>query len=202
MAIPPVSIGLGDDQLRNYYERILAAVDIPVIVQDASGYVGQPMSIGLQAALYQKYGGRVMFKPEATPIGPRLTELHEATDGNAKVFEGSGGMALVDSHRRGVSGTMPGADLIKPLIQLWRALESGDEHRAHQLSLPLVSLVALQNSLDAFLAVEKHLLVAQGIFENNLIRGPVSYQLDEPTRAEVDRLFEGLMQVVRESSSV
>ena len=198
MAIPPVSVGIGDDQLREYYTRILSAVNIPVIVQDASGYVGQPMSIALQAALYGEYGHRVMFKPEATPIGPRLTELHEATDGDAKVFEGSGGMALVDSHRRGVTGTMPGADLIKALVQLWQALEGGDEQRAHRLSLPLVSLVALQNSLDAFLAVEKHLLVKQGVFENSLVRGPVSYQLDEPTRNEVDRLFAELMRLTDE----
>jgi len=194
MAIPPVSVGLGDDQLRRYYERILSGVGIPVIVQDASGYVGRPMSIELQATLYQEYGDRVMFKPEATPIGPRLTELHRATDGNAKVFEGTGGMALIDSYRRGVSGTMPGADLIKPLIQLWRALEAGDLQRAHQISLPLVSLVALQNSLDAFLAVEKHLLVRQGIFENTVVRAPVGYQLDEPTRDEVDRLFQLLIE--------
>ena len=201
MAIPPVSVGLGDAELRRYYERILESVKIPVVVQDASGYVGRPMAIELQAELYREYGERVLFKPEATPIGPRLTELHNATGGTATgrtatVFEGSGGMALVDSYQRGVSGTMPGADLIKPLVALWQALEAGNELRAQQLSLPLVSLVALQNSLDAFLAVEKHLLVQQGIFNNTVVRGPVGYRIDEPTRQEVDRLFQALMQVV------
>ena len=196
MAIPPVSVALDDGELRQYYERILASVSIPVVVQDASGYVGRPMSIEMQANLYQQYGERVLFKPEATPIGPRLTELHQATGCTAKVFEGSGGMALVDSYQRGVAGTMPGADLIKALVALWRSLEAGDEQRAQALSLPLVSLVALQNSLDAFLAVEKHLLVRQGIFKNTVVRGPVGYRIDEPTQREVDRLFGVLMGVV------
>ena len=131
-----------------------------------------------------------MFKPEAAPIGPRLSQLRDATGGKAKIFEGTGGIALLDSHRRGIVGTMPGADLIDGIVGLWRALEAGDEARAYRLSLPISSLVSLQQSLDAFLAIEKHLLVRQGIFRNTLVRGPVGYRLDEETRLEVDRLFD------------
>jgi len=193
MAIPPISMALDDDQLLRYYERILGAVDLPVIVQDASGYVGRPMPIALQARILHEFGERVMYKPEAVPIGPKLSALRDATNGEAKIFEGSGGIALVDSFRRGVVGTMPGADLVDALVALWNALEAGDERRAYELSLPISSLVAIQNSLDAFLAVEKYLLVKRGIFSNALVREPVGYELDEETRSEVDRLFDLLM---------
>ena len=54
----------------------------------------------------------------------------------------------------------------------------------------------MQNSLDAFLAIEKYLLAKQGIFRNTLIRGPVGYVLDEETRLEVDRLFKRMTQAV------
>jgi len=47
MAIPPTSVAASEDELKRYYERLLAAVEIPVIIQDASGYVGRPMSIEL-----------------------------------------------------------------------------------------------------------------------------------------------------------
>ena len=91
MAIAPVSIvALTSDVLR-YYERIIRAVDIPVIVQDASGYVGRPMPVELLVRLLTEFGDRVLFKPEAVPIGPRLSELRDATGGKARVFEGSGG---------------------------------------------------------------------------------------------------------------
>ena len=182
MAIPPVSVAVGEDELKGYYERIIKAIDIPVIIQDASGYVGKPMSIALQAGLFNEYPEQVLFKPEATPIGPRLTALREATGGRAPVFEGTGGIALVDSYRRGVVGTMPGADLIDALVALWRALQAGDEQRIYRLSAPLAALIAVQTSLDAFLAVEKYLLFKRGIFKNRLIRGPVGYSLDEETR--------------------
>ncbi len=196
MAIPPVSIALSDDELLRYYRGIFRAVAIPVIVQDASGYVGRPMSIALQAGLLEEFGPRVLFKPEASPIGQRLSSLRDATGGQAKVFEGSGGIALVDSFRRGIVGTMPGAEVVDAVVTLWNALQAGDDRRAYQISLPLSSLVALQTNLDGFLAVEKHLLVKRGVFRNQLVRGPVGYLLDEETRSEVDRLFELLMQSV------
>jgi dihydrodipicolinate synthase/N-acetylneuraminate lyase len=197
MAIPPVSIAVGEDELQKYYERIIRSIKLPVIVQDASGYVGRPMSIAMQAQLLKDFGAdRVLFKPEAAPIGPRLSALHDATKGQAKIFEGSGGIALVDSYRRGIVGTMPGADLIRGIVALWRALRAGNEKRIYDLSLPISSLVAMQNSLDAFLAIEKYLLVKQGIFTSVLVRGPVGYSLNEQTRQEIDRLFDLVISAV------
>ena len=196
MAIPPVSVAISEDELRGYYERILRATTLPVIVQDASGYVGRPMSTALQADLFNRHGSRVMFKPEASPIGPRLTALREATGGQAAIFEGSGGIALVESYQRGIAGTMPGADLIDVIVALWQALEVGDDATAYRIHAPLAAMIALQPSLDAFLAVEKHILCRRGVFKNTVVRGPVGYALDDYTRGEVDRLFDALMSAI------
>jgi dihydrodipicolinate synthase/N-acetylneuraminate lyase len=105
-------------------------------------------------------------------------------------------MALVDSFRRGVVGTIPGADLVRGIVALWQALVARDESRAYRLSLPISALVSLQTSLDAFLAVEKYLLVKQGIFSNARIRGPVGFVLDDETQNEVDRLFALVTQAI------
>lgn len=197
MAIPPVSVVIGEGELLAYYERIIRAVEIPVIVQDASGYVGRPMPIATQARLLDSFGpDRVLYKPEASPIGPKLSELRDATAGRARVFEGTGGIALVDSFRRGIAGTMPGADLIRGLVPLWRALEAGDTATADRIHGPLAALISMQTSLDAFLAVEKHLLVRQGIFKNTLVRGPTGFHLDNETKSEVDRLFDRMLDAV------
>jgi 4-hydroxy-tetrahydrodipicolinate synthase len=198
MAIPPVAVAAAEKELLAYYQRIINAIEIPVIVQDASGYVGRPMSIELHAKLLDDHGPqRVMFKPEATPIGPRLSALRDATARRAAVFEGTGGIALVDSFRRGIVGTMPGADLIDGIVALWKALTAGDERRIYRISQPVSALVAMCNSLDAFLAVEKYLLVKQGVFRNTLVRGPVGYVLDDETRREVDRLFDLLSEALQ-----
>lgn len=200
MAIPPVSVALSESELLSYYISILRSVEIPLIIQDASGYVGRPLSINIQAKLLQDFGAnRVMFKPEAVPIGQNLSALREATEGQARVFEGSGGISLVDSFRRGIVGTMPGAEIIDAQVALWDALNRKDTTQIYKISFPISSLVALQTGLDGFLAVEKYLLMKQGIFRNTIVRSPVGYILDNETKKEVDRLFEILSDVIKET---
>lgn len=200
MAIPPISIAAAEGELREYFHRLIRATDLPMIVQDASGYVGRPMTIAFQAQLLEEFGEeRVLFKPEATPIGPRLSALRDATQGKAQIFEGTGGIALVDSYRRGICGTMPGADLITAIVPLWRALQAGDLDTAARIHAPLSALVSLQSGLDGFLAVEKHLLRRQGIFRNEIVRGPRAFVLDDETRSEADRLFDQLQATLPRS---
>ena len=189
MVNPPLTTSLGDEDLYGYYGSLLDATEIPMIIQDASGYIGRPLSIELQVKLLDNYGSRVYFKPEAVPIGPRLTIFMEATEGRARVFEGSGGGALIDTFPRGLVGTMPGADLTWALVALWRALQEGDWNLVDLIAGPLANLISLEHSLDAYLAIEKYLLVKQGIFKSAKVREPVGYRMDDRTRANVDRLF-------------
>ncbi|MSR81770.1 MAG: dihydrodipicolinate synthase family protein [Candidatus Latescibacteria bacterium] len=198
MAIPPLSRALSEDQLRAYFEGILEAVEIPLIVQDASSYVGKAMSIDFQAGLFQRHGQRILFKPEATPLGPCISALRASTGGKAALFEGSGGVLLIDSHRRGVTGTIPGVELLDGTVALWRALEAGDEERAYALYFPICAIVVLQmqGGLDGFIVTERHLMVKRGLFKSQIHRGPLSFELDPETRAELDRLFARLQKAL------
>jgi dihydrodipicolinate synthase/N-acetylneuraminate lyase len=196
MVNPPLTTSLSENDLYGYYAGIFAATDIPVIVQDASGYVGRPVSLDLQVKLLKDFGSRIYFKPEAVPIGPRLSLFLEATDGKARVLEGSGGGALIDTHQRGVVGTMPGADNAWALVALWKALEEGDHDRADRISGPLVNIIALEFSLDAYLAIEKYFMKKQGIFTNEIVRQPFGFILDEKTKLRLDRLFDLLYKSV------
>ena len=200
MAIPPISRSLGEDELRAYFEALLGEVDIPVIIQDASSYVGNPMSIDFQASLFQQYGDRILFKPEATPLGPCISALRDRTGGNAAIFEGSGGVLLVDSYRRGIKGTIPGVELLDGTTALWQALNAGDEERAYRIYLPICALctLQLQGGLDGFIVVERYLMHKRKLFPNQVHRGPLSYFLDSETCAEIDRLFALLQDALQE----
>jgi len=192
MAIPPVATALGSQATVDYFSSIADAVSVPLIVQDASSYVGAAIDVSVYLELLDKYGSeRIFFKPEASPLGPNLSNIRDATNGNARVFEGSGGINLVDCYRRGIAGTMPGMDLLDAVVALWKALESGDEGRIYQLSLPICAIVALQlqAGLDGFLAIEKYLMKKRGIFPNTIQKQPVGWKLDSETSSEVDRLF-------------
>ena len=189
MAIPPTATrALLSEKIR-YYEAIIAATDLPVIVQDASGYVGEPLPVGTQADLHRRFGERVLFKPEAQPLGPNLSRLRDEGGEGLRVFEGSGGIALLDSHQRGICGTMPGTEIVWAIRAEWDALEAGDIRRATELQGLIAPLIFLQQGLDGFLSVEKALLHRQGVFPNRIVRGPVGFTLDPETEREAFRLF-------------
>ena len=192
MAVPPVMTGLPEEQIVAYFCALADGVSIPIIVQDASGYVGKAIPLDVYVQLLDRYGAdKIVFKPEASPIGPNLSALRDATNGRARIFEGSGGILLVDSFRRGIAGTMPGMELLDGIVALWRALERGDEEAIYRVYYPICAIVALQlqAGLDGFLAVEKDLLVKRGIFPSARRRMPYAWDLDAETAAEVDRLF-------------
>jgi len=197
MATPPSLHPASEAEVLRYFMAIASAVDVPLIVQDASGYVGTPLSVTLQATLQDELGERVMFKPESPPVGPRLSELLDATDGKARVFEGNGGLHLIDSFRRGVVGTMPAAEVVWAIAALWRALCAGDFDSAYRIAGPLALLVSMQTTLDSYVAVEKYLLAKQGVFPSRAMRGPVGRVLDPATCQEIDRLFDLLREATQ-----
>ena len=197
MATPPASFPATSSEIYSYYTEIIESVKIPLIVQDASNYMGQPLELELYGKLLEKYGNtRVQFKPEAKPVKERMAALQEIAGGSAKVYEGQSGLDLLDTHPLGLVGTMPGAEICWAIVAIWEALEAKDLLRASAIHAYVSKLVALQPTIDAYVAVEKYLLVKQGIFTSSRQRGPVSTVLSEQTKSEIDLIFNELVQIV------
>lgn len=197
MATPPSAFAPLSSEVAKYYIDIIESVAIPVIVQDASNYVGHPLEISLYVDLIDKYGeDRVQFKPEAKPVAQRLQQLKDASGARAKVFEGQGGNDLMDTYPIGVVGSMPGAEIPWALVALWAALEAGDMKRAAEIHAPIATMVSHQTTLDSYVAVEKYLLVKQGIFTSARQRGPVGFILDNSVTSVIDAAYSNLERIV------
>ena len=99
---------------------------------------------------------------------------------------------------------MPGMEMLDAIIALWNAFQKGDDDRAYRIYFPICAIVALQRQagLDGFLAVEKYLLVKRGIIASERRREPYSWELDQETAREIDRLFECLQTVVAQASAL
>src|SRR5580698_74998 len=199
MAIPPLSSRPPASAVRDYFAALADSVALPVVVQDASGYVGQSIPLGVSVDLLKRFGNdKILFKPEASPIGTNLSALRDETGGEARIFDGSGGICLVDCFRRGIVGTMPGMEFLRGIVALWRALERKDEQATYRLYLPICALVSLQlqAGLDGFLAVEKYVLHKRGLFATDRRRQPHAWSLDAETRDELERLLIKLDEAV------
>jgi len=102
----------------------------------------------------------------------------------------------MDTYPIGVVGSMPGAEIPWALVALWSALESGDMKRAAEIHAPIAKMVSYQTTLDSYVAVEKYLLVKQGIFTNQRQRGPVSFILDNSVTDVIDAAYADLERTV------
>jgi 2-keto-3-deoxy-L-arabinonate dehydratase len=199
MAIPPISTALPQDALWSYFSSLANAVEVPLIVQDASSYVGASIPTSFYVWLLDEYGPqKILFKPEGAPVGPNISDLRDASSARARMFDGSGGILLIDAFRRGVVGTMPGVDLLDGIVALWNALKQDDQATAYRIYFPICAMIALQSQvgLDGFLAIEKYILVQRGLFASDRRREPNSWKLDAETQAEVDRLLQMLSDVL------
>lgn len=195
MAAPPLKERLDAEGLYQFFAKLGHAVELPLIVQDASGYLGAPIPHSVYLRLLAEFDPyKIVFKPEAPPNGPSISALRDATQGQARIFEGSGGIYLIDSARRGVQGTMPGTEMVDAVVAIWNAIKRQDDEAAYRIHLPLGAIVALQMQagLDGFLAIEKYILRKRGLFANENRRPPISWSLDAETAQEVDRLFSRL----------
>jgi 4-hydroxy-tetrahydrodipicolinate synthase len=198
MATPPTSFPATNEEVFAYYTAIIESVKIPVIVQDASNYMGQPLEMSLYAQLLEKYGNdRVQFKPEAKPVKERMRQLQEVAKGKAKVFEGQSGTDLLDTFPLGLVGTMPGSEVPWAIVALWNALKEDNWDFARRIHEGILSLMKFQPTLDAYVAVEKYILVKQGIFTSTRQRGPVGTHLSDADKKGVDSCFDALKATVK-----
>lgn len=196
MAAPPL-LGKNDETaLHRYFQQLLRHSDVPVVVQDASGYLGQALSIQMQARLFDEFGQKVMFKPEAVPLAPTIDAMKAATAGKAHVFEGMGGAGLIESYPRGLDGTMPGAEVSWAVVALWNALEAGDGEAARRIHEPLAQMISIQTTIDSFVVCEKFLLTAQGVLDLPTARTPLNFKLDPPDRDALARSLDDLRLAV------
>ena len=196
MATPPLCTRAAEEELAHYFGALVEATSLPIVVQDASSYVGAPLSTSFQAGLFARFGDRIAFKPEAAPVGPVISALNAASKGKVRIYEGSGGAMLAENFRRGIAGTMPGTDLLDAIVALWRALVSGDDTKVYALSPLIGAIQALGIGLDGYLVIEKYLLKRRGLFRNTLVRGPVAFRLDPPATVELDRLYDRLLSEI------
>lgn len=197
MAIPPSLTAQSAAGIVDYYRALLDATNLPVIVQDASSYLGNSIPVSILAQLFGEAEGRIGFKPEAQPLAANHAELMRLTNNKAPVYEGTAGIGLWGGFRRGLIGTMPGSEVVWAIRRIWDLLNNGHESDALNLHGTLCALVSLMHSLDSYLAIEKRLLLEQGVFENTLVRQPSNFTLDPSTEEEVLLIFRELRLKVK-----
>jgi dihydrodipicolinate synthase/N-acetylneuraminate lyase len=169
---PPFTAGLPGDDLTGYFRAIAEAVDLPVMLQDASVYLGAALSPALVRRLGSAQPNIRYVKIEA---GPEVTARWVAAVGSdVGVFTGDAGAYLLPCLRAGAVGNIPAVEVADRLAAAYEAEARGDAAGADAYFLPLLPylLFALQGGIDHCNAATKATLVRRGILARAGLREP------------------------------
>jgi dihydrodipicolinate synthase/N-acetylneuraminate lyase len=174
----PRTFSLDEGALSKHFDRILQAIDIPLIIQDFNPG-GSSVSAHFVADLHRAHPHFRYVKLEEPLMSEKVQAILQETSGTVGVLEGWGGMFMLELIPSGICGVMSGLGISDILARVFRLAQGGDTAQAYQLFqgvLPQI-VFSLQN-LELYHHAEKLLLEARGIISGSIVR-QVSRSLHE-----------------------
>ncbi len=192
MLMPPyhgATLRAGDAGMIEHFERIAAAVPIPIMVQDAP-LSGVTLSVPFLVQLAKKVPQISYFKIEVPNSAGKLRSLIEAGGGAiAGPFDGEESITLMADLDAGATGTMPSAllpDLIKGVVTHYQAGRREDAVAHYARILPLINFENRQCGLRA----TKTVMMEGSVIKSDFVRHPLE-PMHPATR-------QGLLELARE----
>ena len=188
----PRQFPLTDGDLFDYARVVCDAVTVPVLIQDWNPS-GSSVGAEFCAELAAVCPNFLYIKLEEPRMGPKVRAIIEATGGRVDVFEGWGGLYMLELVPTGIVGIMPGLALTDRLVRAWRLAVAGEPAQALAAFEPLVPWLAFGLSdMEFFNALEKRLLVAFGLLQHATLRNP-TVTIDADSLAYADFLIAQLV---------
>lgn len=184
MLMPPyhgATIRVDETGILEFFKRVAAAIDIPIMLQDAP-VSGTPLSAAFLARLAKEIHLLQYFKIEVPFAAAKLRELIRLAGAHIPgPFDGEESITLIPDLDAGATGTMPSAtipDILRRVMDLWVA---GDRDAAVALYEPYLPLINYENRQCGLRAC-KVLMKEGGIIASEATRHPLP-PLAKPTRA-------------------
>ena len=140
--------------LIEFFGAIADAVDCPVGIQNAPDFLGIGLSTADLLALNRVHPNVQVVKAESTAL--TVAGVVAEIAGRMQVFNGRGGLELLDNYRAGVNGMIPGTETVDIQVGIERAYRAGNEALAEELYRKLLPAIAFaMQGLSTFLLYGK-----------------------------------------------
>lgn len=127
---PPMVGQFAAAEYIRFFGRMAEATDLPVAIQNAPAFMGRGLSSQEIADLVKQHPNIQLIKGEG-PVTD-IAGLVEATGGTLPIFNGRGGLELIDNLRIGCRGLILAPDCIDHAAAAYEAFAAGDEEGALQ----------------------------------------------------------------------
>jgi 2-keto-3-deoxy-L-arabinonate dehydratase len=166
----PRLLPLAERDILRYFDRILSAIDIPLVIQDFNPG-GATVSLEFIASLHRTHPHFRYVKLEEPMMAAKVEAIVQKTSGEVGVLEGWGGMYMLELIPAGICGVMPSLGAVDVLALVFRMAKQGHKDKAYEaFSAVLPQIVFSLQNLELLHQVENSLLVARGVIKDAAIR--------------------------------
>lgn len=139
---PPMVGSYAAQEYIGFFGRVADATGLPVAIQNAPAYMGRGLAADEIAALCRAHPNVSLLKGEGPATD--IARLIEATGGRIPVFNGRGGLELVESLEAGCAGMVLAPDCIDYAVRIYESFRAGDRAAARETYrqiLPAITFV-------------------------------------------------------------
>lgn len=195
VAVPRL-FGLPERDLLRYFDRILSAITVPLIIQDFNP-TGATVSVSFIKSLHDQHAHFRYLKLEEPMMSGRVRSILDETHGEIGVVDGLGGIYMMELMDAGICGVMPGLAVSDVLQMVWESARAGDKDSAYELFQGVLpQIINSLQSLEFFHHAEKALLVARGVLLEPGVRD-ATLTVDEIDRSHIDFLNRKVIELTR-----
>jgi 2-keto-3-deoxy-L-arabinonate dehydratase len=170
MVLPPHMVTPTPAQLVDFY-RDVAAVGLPVMIQDAPGNSRVAMSADLITEL-AALDGVTSVKVESPPTAPKIATLAGLVPGHFDVLGGQNALFCLEELDGGSVGTMPACEFTDLLVPVLAEFAAGREAQARERFARLLPLIRFGLQPGLAWAVHKEALVRRDLISSAAVRAP------------------------------
>ena len=125
---PPMAGAYAAAEYIRFFGRVAAATSLPVAIQNAPAFLGRGLTADEIRELITQHPNIGLIKGEG-PVTD-IAGLIDRTEGGVPVFNGRGGLELIDNFRIGCRGMLLAPDCIDHSVRAYEAFRAGNEAAA------------------------------------------------------------------------
>jgi 4-hydroxy-tetrahydrodipicolinate synthase len=176
---PPSRRPLSEEECFDHFSEVMSSIQLPIAIQNAPEYLGVGLSIPKIIDLNQRHSHFKLLKGEGSAV--EVEQLVKALKSKMQVFNGRGGIELVDSLRAGCAGLIPAPELVDRQVQIYQFWRDGLAEEAEALQKEILPMIVFNmQTIPHLLCYGKRLLAARlglTVFDRAPFQAPSEFGL-------------------------
>lgn len=183
VVMPPYVRAASTAELHEYYHDVAGAVNIPIVIQDATVPYCGGLTVDLIVELEKESPNILYVKEEGFNAAAKIRQIAERTEGRMGILSGYGNFHALSDLRRGCTAITPACDMPEVFVDLFRHYEQSDMEgcwRIYQNFLPYAVFRS-----QSFVKISKEVLRRRGVIKTSYVRLPDEGSLLDPLAFEM-----------------